>query len=237
MSKGGSKQQEMKLPGWYTDMAKQQAARANVAANTGPPIWMGPDTAATSPLMQAFYGSVGNLGQSSGNMPAGGDPLGQFMRSMPAVQQGPGGVAGYSGFPMVQQNIEAVGEEYPGIWDALYELYPFLAPEGYEPTAGSQYAGGQQEQPNIADMTVSDLLAMLQNNYIDGGEGGVPGDQGAGEISTAQAAEMGFPDLAAIGDFFGETFGGSASAGTSAGQSSGSGNTPGEPGTGNGPGY
>ena len=127
MDKGGSSSTSVDIPEWWEDAARENLARSGVARDMGPPIWMGADVAAASPLQEQYFKAAGAGGMGAGLV---GGPMDQ--NYLPEAQEFAGGVKGYSGWPGVEENMASVDERFPGLMDSLYELYPALAPEGWE---------------------------------------------------------------------------------------------------------
>lgn len=199
----GSQTSSSSMPGWYEDMAKQQAQQAQMVGQLPYMPWMGVDVAAPSPQLQAAWGmpaqmmnafggggvnamtpAFGTAGQQGGGNQFGGQPV-------PGGAPGLGG--GYSSWPGFNQQLQMMEQHYPGIMEAYYNANPAAAgpvatgPDGM-PAQGaqSQQFGGQQGEggQSAPGGTTADQMRWFQMSNA-GGEI----DPVAGPSNVAYSAE------------------------------------------------
>jgi hypothetical protein len=138
----GSTTQNVAIPAWLENAARQNMARADALAQVGYVPYYGPDVAALTPMqVQAMQGTQA-ASQAFGLGAV--DP----MSGMPQAQQFAGGVQGYSSQPIFAEILARLQAERPGQFAALNA--PFIDPvTGAKPAApfGSMPVFGETARP------------------------------------------------------------------------------------------
>lgn len=153
--KGGSQTQQVKIPAWLENAAKNNLARADALAQIGYTPYYGPDVAALSPMQVAAMQNTGGAASAFG-MAAPVDA----MAGMPAPQTFAGGVQGYSSAPMFEQSLAALEAARPGQFAALNA--PFIDP----------VTGAQPGSPFGTGAGAGGIGGMVMGGRSGGGRGG-----------------------------------------------------------------
>jgi hypothetical protein len=152
---GKSKSTKTKLPGWYEDAAKEQIAQAQRVAAMDFMPYMGQVTAAANPQLQNAWSQADQWGQAAGFGSAG------------PYQQTP-----THAYPMYQQQMEMMRQNYPGLMaqrEAIFQPPP--PPE-------------QMVMP-----TYEQLLQMWMSSTQPDGFGDAGNSVGGGDADAASAGD------------------------------------------------
>lgn len=151
--KGGKQTQQVKIPAWLEQGARQNMARADRLAQIGYVPYYGPDVAAFTPTQQAAFQNAGDAASAFG-MAAPADP----MAGMPPPQTFAGGVQGYSSAPMYEQSLAALQAARPGQFAAMQA--PFVNPvTGAQP--GTPFGSGSSARSLDGRGSSSDTFVRM----------------------------------------------------------------------------
>lgn len=117
--KGGSSDQQTKIPKFVQDVAERNLARAEQAQKIDYMPYYGPEVAAFNPLqIQSMQQGIG-AAQAFGMAPQGMTPL----QGMPQPQTFGGGMTGYSSVPLYEQAVAEAARKDPTSYKQREQLF------------------------------------------------------------------------------------------------------------------